>query len=88
MSFNMLSFFGVLPFHCSFRQATPQRAALEDTQPATESQVERSLGGSPPLLPDETADTGKVQSAGHSPTSPQSSLPSSASKTESEEAVC
>ena len=55
-------------------KATPQNSHLDDTLPATESQIAKSLHGSPEA-------TGDLEP---SPTSPGSSLPSSASKTEDE----
>ena len=61
--------------HVAHLQATPQNAKipeLEETQPATDSQVAKSLTGSP------------GEELSHAPTSPTSSLPSSASKAQDE----
>ena len=65
-------------FFCTLSEATPQRApmALEETQPASESQVAVSLGGTPPSGP--SPGDGTALKTTVSPFSPTSTVPSSA----------
>ena len=72
-----------LHLFCSLSEATPQRApsSLEDTQPASESQVALSLGGTPPsgpTSPEVPVGDGTSPKQIVSPMSPTSTVPSSA----------